>query len=140
VALDAQQKFPLFGVPCGATQDSHQQLITASPGCIIDAVVLISNTGTTLSLIEIAKVARERGARVIAITGSPSPVSSHADVALIAASLDNTELYTPTISRLSALAVIDILSVSVALRRGEEHALHVSAMKKHLAAIRSGGG
>jgi RpiR family carbohydrate utilization transcriptional regulator len=140
VALDAQQKFPLFGVPCGATQDSHQQLITASMMQAGDAVVLISNTGTTLSLIEIAKVARERGARVIAITGSESPVSRHADVALIAASLDNTELYTPTISRLSALAVIDILSVSVALRRGEEHALHVSAMKKHLAAIRSGGG
>lgn len=139
VALDAQQKFPLFGVPCGATQDSHQQLITASMMQAGDAVVLISNTGTTLSLIEIAKVARERAARVIAITGSDSPVSRHADVALIAASLDNTELYTPTISRLSALAVIDILSVSVALRRGEEHTLHVSAMKKHLAAIRSGG-
>lgn len=138
VALDAQQKFPLFGVSCGATQDSHQQLITASMLKAGDVVVLISNTGTTLSLLEIARVARERGARVIAITGSASPVSRHADVALIAASLDNTELYTPTMSRLSALAVIDILSVSVALRRGEGHALHVSAMKKHLAAIRAG--
>lgn len=138
VALDAQQKFPLFGVPCGATQDSHQQLITAAMVQAGDVVVLISNTGTTLSLVEIARVARERGARVITITGSDGPISRHADVALIAASLDNTELYTPTISRISALAVIDILSVSVALRRGEEHARHVSAMKKHLATIRSG--
>jgi DNA-binding MurR/RpiR family transcriptional regulator len=58
-------------------------------------------------------------------------------VALIAESLDNTDLYTPTISRLSALVVIDILSVSVALRRGDDHARDISDMKKHLAEIRS---
>jgi len=139
VALDAQQKFPLFGVPCGASQDSHQQLISASMLKAGDVVVAISNTGTTLSLIEITRIARERGAAVIVITGSSSPICRHADVALIAESLDNTDLYTPTISRLSALVVIDILSVSVALRRGDEHARHVSAMKKHLATIRSSG-
>ena len=137
VALDAQQKFPLFGVPCGANQDSHQQLITASmlrPGEVMFA---ISNTGTTLSLIEITRVARERGARVIVLTGSRSPICQHADVALIAESLDNTDLYTPTISRLSALVVIDILSVSVALRRGDGHARDISDMKRHLAEMRS---
>ena len=137
VALDAQQKFPLFGVPCGANQDSHQQLITASmlrPGEVMFA---ISNTGTTLSLIEITRVARERGARVIVLTGSRSPICQHADVALIAESLDNTDLYTPTISRLSALVVIDILSVSVALRRGDGHARDISEMKKQLAEMRS---
>lgn len=137
VALDAQQKFPLFGVPCGANQDSHQQLITASmlrPG---DVMFAISNTGTTLSLIEITRVARERGAKVIVLTGSRSPICQHADVALIAESLDNTDLYTPTISRLSALVVIDILSVSVALRRGDGHARDISEMKKQLAEMRS---
>ncbi|MFM2087052.1 MAG: hypothetical protein RLZZ237_1921, partial [Pseudomonadota bacterium] len=51
--------------------------------------------------------------------------------------LDNTDLYTPTISRLSALVVIDILSVSVALRRGDGHARDISEMKKQLADIRS---
>lgn len=137
VALDAQQKFPLFGVPCGANQDSHQQLITASmlrPG---DVMFAISNTGTTLSLIEMTRVAKARGAKVIVLTGSRSPICEHADVALIAESLDNTDLYTPTISRLSALVVIDILSVSVALRRGDGHARDISDMKKHLAEIRS---
>lgn len=137
VALDAQQKFPLFGVPCGANQDSHQQLITASmlrPG---DVMFAISNTGTTVSLIEMTRIARERGAKVIVLTGSHSPICQHADVALIAESLDNTDLYTPTISRLSALVVIDILSVSVALRRGDGHARDISDMKKHLAEIRS---
>ncbi|MCX7351102.1 MAG: SIS domain-containing protein, partial [Alphaproteobacteria bacterium] len=54
VALDAQQKFPLFGVPCGAPTDTHQQLMTAAmmkPG---DVAVVISNTGRTVAMIEVA--------------------------------------------------------------------------------------
>lgn len=104
-----------------------------------DVVVAISNTGTTLSLIEITRIAKERGAKVIVITGSNSPICRFADIALIAESLDNTDLYTPTISRLAALVVIDILSTSVALRKGEIHARDVSEMKKHLSNIRSKG-
>ena len=139
VALDAQQKFPLFGVPCVAHQDSHQQFIAASmlkPG---DAVVAISNTGATRSLIEVARTARERGASVIVITGSNSPLASFSDVAVIAETLENTDVYTPTTSRLAALVIIDILSTSVALRKGDAHTLAVLEMKKRLADMRSTG-
>lgn len=139
VAQDAQQKFPLFGVPCVAQQDSHQQLIAASmlkPG---DVLVAISNTGATRSLIEVARTARERGAKVIAITGSDSPITRFADVAVIAETLENTNVYTPTISRLAALVVIDILSTSVAIRRGEPLLSDVQDMKKHLSEKRMTG-
>jgi RpiR family carbohydrate utilization transcriptional regulator len=139
VALDAQQKFPLFGVPCIAHQDSHQQFIAASmlkPG---DAVVAISNTGSTRSLIEVVRMAKERGANVIVITGSNSPLASFSDVTVIAETLENTNVYTPTTSRLAALVIIDILSTSVALRKGEAHTLDVLDMKKRLAGMRSNG-
>jgi RpiR family carbohydrate utilization transcriptional regulator len=139
VALDAQQKFPLFGVPCGANQDAHQQLICASMLGAGDVVVAISNTGTTRSLLEITRIAKQRGANVIVITGSNSPICRYADVSVIAESLDNTDLYTPTISRISALIIIDILSTSVALRKGEKHAREVSEMKKLLSESRSKG-
>jgi RpiR family transcriptional regulator, carbohydrate utilization regulator len=140
VALDAQQKFPLFGVPCIAHQDSHQQFIAVSmlkPG---DAVVVISNTGTTRSLIEVTRTARERGASTVVITGSESPITRYADVAVIAETLENTDVYTPTTSRLAALVIVDILSTSVALRRGEQHTRDVLHMKKRLAEVRSTGG
>jgi len=81
VAQDLQQKFPLLGVPCHATMDSHQQLMAASmmrPG---DVAVTISNTGETLSIIELARLAREQGARVISITGaSNTALSNYSDV------------------------------------------------------------
>jgi RpiR family carbohydrate utilization transcriptional regulator len=62
VAYDAQQKFPLFGVPCGAPVDAHQQIMTASmmrPG---DVAVVISHTGRTRSLLDVARIALESGA------------------------------------------------------------------------------
>jgi RpiR family carbohydrate utilization transcriptional regulator len=136
VARDAQQKFPLFGVPCVAELDSHQQIMVASmmkPG---DVAFVISNTGTTRSIIEIARIARENGAVVIGLTGSDSPLVTYCDVTLIVETLENTNMYTPTISRIAALVVIDILSTSVAMRRPSEDQSRIHHMKRQLSDMR----
>jgi RpiR family carbohydrate utilization transcriptional regulator len=136
VARDAQQKFPLFGVPCGAQLDSHQQIMIASMMKQGDVAFVISNTGTTRSIIEIARIARANGAAVICLTGSNSPLTSHCDVALIVETLENTNMYTPTISRIAALVVIDILSTSVAMRRPLEDQARIHNMKRQLSDMR----
>jgi RpiR family carbohydrate utilization transcriptional regulator len=136
VARDAQQKFPLFGVPCGAELDSHQQVMVASmmkPG---EVAFVISNTGTTRSIIEIARLARDNGATVICLTGSDSPLTSYCDVSLIVETLENTNMYTPTISRIAALVIIDILSTSVAMRRPAEYQSRIHQMKRQLSDMR----
>jgi RpiR family carbohydrate utilization transcriptional regulator len=136
VARDAQQKFPLFGVPCGAQVDTHQQIMVASmmqPG---DVAVVISNTGRTRSMIEIAQVARASGAQVVGITGSASPLVEVCHTALVVESLDNTNIYTPTISRIAALVVIDVLSTAVALRRDGGHQQRFQVMKRRLNELR----
>lgn len=133
VALDAQQKFPLFGVPCGAPTDPHQMLMTASmlgPG---EVAVGISNTGQSREIVQAIRLARERGASTIGITGSDGPLSACCDVPILVETLENTDLYTPTISRISALVVIDILSTAVSLARDEAHRDRVAAMKRRLA-------
>ncbi|MBP7002749.1 SIS domain-containing protein [Amaricoccus sp.] len=137
VAQDAQQKFPLFDLPCGAERDLHQMVMQAGmmhPG---DVAVVISNTGITTSLIEVAALARKNGAKVLGLLGSAGPVAAHCDVALVVETLDNTNAYTPTISRLAALVTMDILSTAVALRRDSEHANRFKDMKQHLAYFRS---
>ena len=136
VARDAQQKFPLFGVPCNAQLDSHQQVMVASmmkPG---EVAFVISNTGTTRSIIEVARMARENGATVIGLTGSQSPLSTYCDVTLVVETLENTNMYTPTISRIAALVVIDILSTAVAMRRPMEDRQRVQKMKRQLSDMR----
>lgn len=137
VARDAQQKFPLFGVNCGAQLDSHQQFIVAAMMKPDDVAVVISNTGNTRSIIEIARIARESGAKVVGLIGTDSPLVSYCDVAILIETLDNTDVYTPTTSRIAALVLVDILSTSVALRRDAAHRNRVASMKRRLKDLRS---
>lgn len=136
VAQDAQQKFPLFGVACGAPLDAHQMYMVAemlSPG---DVAVGISNTGYTREVVSAMEVARANGAKTIGITGQRSPMLDHCDVHLIVETLENTDLYTPTVSRLSHLVVIDILSTCVSLCHGDQHGDRIAKMKARLAHMR----
>ena len=137
MAQDLQQKFPLFGIPCNATMDSHQQLMAATmmrPGSV---AVAISNTGATQSIIELARLAREQGAKVIALTGAKdTALVDYSDVVLNVETLDNTDLYTPTTSRIAALVVADILSTLVGRRLGETHDARLVRMKRLLSRTR----
>ncbi len=137
VAADAQQKFPLFGVPCLVHTDSHQQFIAASmmqPGSV---AVAISNTGQTAALLDIISTAREMGATVIGISGRTGRMSRLCNLLLVVETLENTDIYTPMISRLAALVLIDILAVGVAMRRGGDHHKRIAGMKRRLSAMRS---
>lgn len=138
VARDAQQKFPLLGVPCGAPGDAHQMYITAAMMRRGDAVVAISNTGSTREVVEAATLARQRGAKTIGISGRDGPLLEQCDVAIKIETLENTDLYTPTVSRLSAMVVIDILSTAVSLAKPEEQRERIVRMKTGLSALRGG--
>lgn len=133
IAQDAAQKFPLFGVPCVAPADSHQQHMSSYMACEGDVYTLISNTGHTASIIDIARVAKAHGASVIGITGDVSPLAEIADVAVLVETHENTDTFTPTISRIAALVLVDILSTGVALLRSDEHLGKVQEMKAALA-------
>ena len=139
-ALDAQQKSPLFGKPCGAIVDDHQMMITAAMLQPNDAVVAISNTGTTREILQAVQVARDRGAVVVGITGSPdTPLARRSDIFISVETLENTDLYTPTISRIAAMVVIDILSTLASLKLPEDHRDRIREMKTLLSDFRNTG-
>jgi RpiR family carbohydrate utilization transcriptional regulator len=137
VAQDAQQKFPLFGKPCIATIDSHQQYmaaLTMEPG---DVLVAISNTGETEAILQCVEAARGRGAKVIGITGQrEGSLARLCDAVLVVETHENTNVYTPTTSRLGALVIVDILSTGLALRLDQGHAHRFGEMKRELARMR----
>jgi RpiR family carbohydrate utilization transcriptional regulator len=136
VAQDAQQKFPLFGVPCQAPADYHQQFIAASMGGPLTVTVAISNTGRTQTTFRVAEAAKAAGGRVISITGDDGPLSELADLDIRASTFEDTDYYTPTVSRLAALVIVDILATGVAMRRGPEALDQIRTMKEQLAQMR----
>lgn len=137
VALDAQQKFPLFGKPCIATIDSHQQYMAALTMEPEDVLVAISNTGETEAILQCVEAAKLRGAKVVGITGQrTSTLARYCDAVLVVETHENTNVYTPTTSRLGALVIIDILSTGLALRLDQGHAQRFEEMKRELARMR----
>ncbi len=133
VALDAEQKFPLFGVPCSSYVDGHLQAMSAAilqPG---DVAVAISHTGRTEEILLALELAREAGATTIALTGPNTPLADRSDLALELDTLDDTDVYTPTISRIAALVVIDVLAVGVAMRRQDDYRTQLRRLKHGLA-------
>ena len=122
VAQDAQRKFFRLGVTAIACSDGHVQVMSATmlgPG---DCAVVISNSGRSRDLIDAADIARRKGATVIVITASGSPLAqmaqSHNQIVLAADHPEDYDRYSPMVSRLLHLLIIDILSTGVALRLG----------------------
>ena len=118
VAQDAQHKFFRLGVNAIAYSDGHMQVMSASllgPG---DCVVVISNSGRTRDLMDACDIARKNGATTIVITATGSPLASAGHIHLSADHPEGFDNYSPMVSRLLHLLIIDILATCVALRIG----------------------
>ena len=139
VGQDLAQKCPLLGLPINAPADAHQQFMAATLAGPTTAVIAISNTAATIEVLNSAREAKARGATIIALCGREGPLTEIADLVLLAGGEEDTNEYTPTSSRLAHLAVVDALSVVVALRRGRESNEALRRMKKRLNVMRTSG-
>ena len=118
VAQDAQHKFFRLGVNTISYSDGHMQVMSASmlrPG---DCAVVVSNSGRTRDLMDACDIARRKGATTIVLTASGSPLAAAGDIHLAADHPEGYDRYSPMVSRLLHLMVIDILATCVALRIG----------------------
>ena len=133
VAQDAQHKFFRLGVNTIAYSDGHMQVMSASmlgPG---DCVVIISNSGRTRDLMDACDIARRNGATTIVITATGSPLAGAGDIHLSADHPEGFDNYSPMVSRLLHLLIIDILATCMALRLGGDVVQpRLRAMKNNL--------
>ena len=118
VASDAQFKFLRVGVSAVAYTDPRLQTLSANLLRPEDVVLIISSSGRIAELLAVAEAAQERGAKVVAITESQSPLARKADLALIVDHVEDIATQVPMISRILHLLMVDILVVGVTLHRG----------------------
>ncbi len=132
VAQDAQHKFFRLGVTSIAYSDGHMQVMSASllgPG---DCVVVISNSGRTRDLMDACDIARKNGATTIVITATGSPLAAAGNILLAADHPEGYDRYSPMVSRLMHLMIIDILATCLALRIGGKLQPLLKEMKNNL--------
>lgn len=140
VAQDAQHKFFRLGVTATAVSDGHVQVMSAtmlSPG---DCAVIFSNSGRSRDLLDAEEIAHRKGASTILVTASGSPLAHVANgqnrVLLAADHPEDHDRYSPMVSRLLHLTIVDILTTGVALRLGPDSRGQLQEIKRNLRARR----
>lgn len=124
VAQDAQHKFFRLGVHTAASSDGHVQVMSATMLKAGDCAVVISNSGRSRDLIDSAEIVRRKGAALIVISASDSPLAQLAQsanqIVLATDHGEDADRYSPMVSRLLHLVAIDILATGVALQLGPQ--------------------
>jgi RpiR family carbohydrate utilization transcriptional regulator len=141
VAQDAQHKFFRLGVNAAAISDGHVQVMSATMLGAGDVAVVFSNSGRTRDAIDVTEIARRKGAAVVLVTASGSPLALMAQgtnpLLLAVDHPEDHERYSPMVSRLLHLLVVDILTAAVALRLpADELRPRMQEIKKTLRARR----
>ncbi|MFP1738266.1 MurR/RpiR family transcriptional regulator [Lonsdalea quercina] len=132
VAHDAMNKFFRFNIPVAYFDDLVMQRMSCMNSGEGDVVVLISHTGRTKTLVDMARIARENDATVIAITSEGTPLAQEASLTLQLEVPEDTDVYMPMVSRTAQLTLIDVLATGFTLRRGAKFRDNLKRVKEAL--------
>ncbi|OSN10321.1 transcriptional regulator HexR [Lonsdalea iberica] len=132
VAHDAMNKFFRFNIPVAYFDDLVMQRMSCMNSGEGDVVVLISHTGRTKTLVDMARIARENDATVIAITSEGTPLAREASLTLKLEVPEDTDVYMPMVSRIAQLTLIDVLATGFTLRRGAKFRDNLKRVKEAL--------
>jgi DNA-binding MurR/RpiR family transcriptional regulator len=135
VAQDLVQKLLRIGLLAHAHSDPHLAVTNAVQLRSGDVAVAITHSGSTRDVVEPLRVAFERGATTVAITGRPGgAVAQYADHVLTTSTARESELRPAAMSsRTGQLLVVDCLFVGVAQRTYERAAPALAASYEALA-------
>ncbi|WAH37178.1 MurR/RpiR family transcriptional regulator [Alicyclobacillus dauci] len=115
VADDIAQKLMRIGLPVNNARDFHEGAMLAAQLHEHDVFLAVSYSGTTSDVFEVAEIAKENQATVIALTRfGDTPLSRLADVCLYVSAVEPTVRVAATASRIAALVLIDTVFIYLA--------------------------
>jgi DNA-binding MurR/RpiR family transcriptional regulator len=120
VALEAYQRFLRIGENVQVSEDPDLQLIMAAHLAERDALLAISHSGRSRTVLDVVRRAREAGAFVIAITNFPvSPIAKRADIVLLTAAFSQHHTGEVISKRISELCIIESLYINYLIKKGQ---------------------
>ena len=137
VAFDAQHKFFRLQIRSTAYSDPHLQNMSATSLNAGDVVIAISQSGRSQALLDSMELVKKAGGIVIGLAPSGSPVVKKATIAIEVDAKEDIQIYTPLSSRIAHLAVIDVLAIGVAQKKGSKLQEHLQQLQAGLSSLRS---
>lgn len=114
-AQEVQYRLFGLGLPVVSQSDGLLVRMMCSAVAPNDVVLALSLGGYTPEIIESVAIARQYGAKVIAITTQDSPLAANADIVLPLIVRENDYIFKPSTSRYAMLAMIDVLATELAM-------------------------
>ncbi|WP_312656344.1 MurR/RpiR family transcriptional regulator [Kluyvera ascorbata] len=140
-AICAQEvQFRLFrlGLPVVSQSDGLLVRMMCSAVSPNDVVLALSLGGYTQEVVESAAIARQYGAKVIAITPEATPLAENADLVLPLIVRENDYIFKPSTSRYAMLAMVDVLATELAVVNKAETKNRLRRIKLALDSHRGG--
>ena len=132
---ELQVRLVRLGYPIAVCHDVVMMRITAASLSPDQVVIVCSLTGITPELLELA---RNYGARILAITRGDSPLAQLADIVLPLQSAETSFIYKPTAARYGMLLAIDVLATELALANPQDNQERLRRIKLALDDYRGG--
>ncbi|MCU6678750.1 MurR/RpiR family transcriptional regulator [Leclercia tamurae] len=112
-----------LGKPAQLLSDMHRASMSATTLGKEDLVVAISSSGSTRDLLHVVKLARKRGARVLALSNTPrSPLASISDMQLVAAKPEGPLSAGAMNAKVGVMLLVELLAttlISLDIRYGD---------------------
>ncbi|MDC5838887.1 MurR/RpiR family transcriptional regulator [Vibrio europaeus] len=135
---EMQHRLFRLGYPVVAYNDGLLARMIASTADSNDVLVMLSATGYTPTIIETAELAKQYGVKIIAITPSSTPLSDIADLTLAIEHQETDFIYKPSASRYAMLALVDVLSMALAVNHKRRSRDKLRRLKLALDSYRGG--
>lgn len=136
---ELQVRLVRLGYPIAVCHDAVMMRVTAASLSAEQVVIVCcSLTGITPELLETVALARNYGARILAITRADSPLADLADIVLPLQGAETSFIYKPTAARYGMLLAIDVLATELALANPEDNQERLRRIKLALDEYRGG--
>ncbi|MFU0921762.1 MurR/RpiR family transcriptional regulator [Kluyvera sichuanensis] len=137
-AQEVQFRLFRLGLPVVSQSDGLLVRMMCSAVSPNDVVLALSLGGYTQEVVESAAIARQYGAKVIAITPEATPLAENADVVLPLIVRENDYIFKPSTSRYAMLAMVDVLAAELAVMNKAETKNRLRRIKLALDSHRGG--
>lgn len=114
-AQEIQYRLFRLALPVVSQSDGLLVRMMSSAVTAKDVVIVLSLGGYTKEMIESAAIARQYGAKIVAITPPETPLAAQADIVLPLLVSENDYIFKPSASRYAMLAMVDVLATELAM-------------------------
>ena len=139
ISMDLQHKLLRLGILAIYQPDIHiQRILISNQASPDDTIFAVSHSGSSKDVLENAMIGKEKGAKIIALTGyGKSPLSKMADIHLYSFSEEIKHSLVAMSSRIAAIAIIDVLHSIISNRHKDFAVEHFENVNIKMASLKT---